>query len=181
MAQESVKILKGKIDVAKVLELLNAALSEEWLAYYQYWIGAKMVSGIERADIASAFRRHASDELAHAGKIIDRIIELEGVPVLTPGEWALRATCAFEAPTSFDSEYLVKRMLANVQCAMQRFEEMAQYTEDRDFITSMIVKKILSVEADHEEDLQNYLEDIAALKNPEEAKKAEEAGEPEEE
>ena len=35
MAKESVKILKGKLDVDNLLVQLNAALSEEWLAYYQ--------------------------------------------------------------------------------------------------------------------------------------------------
>ena len=36
MAKESVSILKGKIDVAKVLDELNVALSEEWLACLLY-------------------------------------------------------------------------------------------------------------------------------------------------
>ena len=40
MAKESVKILQGKLDVESLISQLNAALAEEWLAYYQYWIGA---------------------------------------------------------------------------------------------------------------------------------------------
>ena len=43
MAKESVAILKGRIDVSEVLDELNAALSEEWLAFYQYWVGALVV------------------------------------------------------------------------------------------------------------------------------------------
>ena len=35
MAKESVKILQGKLDVKSLIDQLNAALSEEWLAYYQ--------------------------------------------------------------------------------------------------------------------------------------------------
>lgn len=38
MAKGSILILKDKIDVNKLIEQLNMALSEEWLAYYQYWI-----------------------------------------------------------------------------------------------------------------------------------------------
>lgn len=34
MAKESVKILQGKLDVKSLIDQLNAALSEEWLAYY---------------------------------------------------------------------------------------------------------------------------------------------------
>jgi len=29
----------------RVLELLNKAFADEWLAYYQYWIGSKVVQG----------------------------------------------------------------------------------------------------------------------------------------
>ena len=34
-----------KMDVEELLNLLNKALADEWLAYYQYWIGAKVVKG----------------------------------------------------------------------------------------------------------------------------------------
>ena len=34
-----------KMDVDELINLLNKALSDEWLAYYQYWIGAKVVKG----------------------------------------------------------------------------------------------------------------------------------------
>ena len=50
MARESVKILQGKLDVESLISQLNAALSEEWLAYYQYWGGALVVEGAMRAD-----------------------------------------------------------------------------------------------------------------------------------
>ena len=49
MAKESVEILQGKLDVENLISQLNAALSEEWLAYYQYWVGALVVEGAMRA------------------------------------------------------------------------------------------------------------------------------------
>ena len=33
-------------DVDKILTMLNKAYSDEWLAYYQYWIGAKIAARI---------------------------------------------------------------------------------------------------------------------------------------
>ena len=51
MGKESVQILKKRIDVPRLLDNLNAALSEEWLAYYQYWIGSLVVEGAMRADL----------------------------------------------------------------------------------------------------------------------------------
>ena len=55
MAKESVAILKGRIDVSEVLDELNAALSEEWLAFYQYWVGALVVKGAMRGDVQREF------------------------------------------------------------------------------------------------------------------------------
>ncbi|NMC41325.1 MAG: ferritin, partial [Bacteroidales bacterium] len=34
-----------KMNVDELINLLNKALADEWLAYYQYWIGAKVVKG----------------------------------------------------------------------------------------------------------------------------------------
>ena len=49
--------LKGRdivgIDVGKLLELLNRALADEWLAYYQYWVGAKIAVGPMRSAVVS--------------------------------------------------------------------------------------------------------------------------------
>ena len=61
MARESVKILQGKLDVESLISQLNAALSEEWLAYYQYWVGALVVEGAMRADVQGEFEEHAED------------------------------------------------------------------------------------------------------------------------
>ena len=64
MARESVKILQGKLDVESLIAQLNAALAEEWLAYYQYWVGALVVEGAMRADVQGEFEEHAEEELS---------------------------------------------------------------------------------------------------------------------
>lgn len=58
---KKVKILQGKLDV-KFDYQLNATLSEEWLAYYQYWVGALVVEGAMRADVQGEFEEHAEEE-----------------------------------------------------------------------------------------------------------------------
>ena len=74
MARESVKILQGKLDVESLIAQLNAALAEEWLAYYQYWVGALVVEGAMRADVQGEFEEHAEEERRHAQLLADRII-----------------------------------------------------------------------------------------------------------
>ncbi len=46
------------------------------------------------------------------------------------------------------------------ECAMRRYQEIAELTEGKDFLTCDLAKKILAVEADHEQDVQDYLDDM---------------------
>jgi len=45
------------MDVDQLLTLLNQAYASEWLAYYQYWLGAKLIKGpMKDAVIAESMR-----------------------------------------------------------------------------------------------------------------------------
>lgn len=165
MAKESVKILKDKIDVQSLLTQLNAALSEEWLAYYQYWIGAFIAEGAMRPNVEAEFKEHAKEELHHAELLTDRIIELEGVPVLDPKKWFALARCQYDLPTDFDTVSLLNQNIGSERCAILRYQQIAEFTNGKDFTTCDIAKFILSEEEDHEQDLQDYLTDIARMKN----------------
>lgn len=67
--------------------MLNAALSEEWLTYYQYWIGARLMEGPMRSEVEPELLLHADQELGHALLVVKRIIKLGGTPVINPTEW----------------------------------------------------------------------------------------------
>ena len=164
MAKESVKILQGKLDVESLINQLNAALSEEWLAYYQYWVGALVAEGAMRADVQDEFEEHAEEERQHAQLIADRIIELEGTPVLDPKQWFELARCKYDSPTDFDTVSLLNQNVASERCAILRYQEIADFTDGKDFTTCDIVKHILAEEEEHEQDLQDYLTDIARMK-----------------
>ncbi|MEI3154281.1 MAG: ferritin-like domain-containing protein [Odoribacter sp.] len=164
MAKESVKILQGKLDVEKLILQLNAALSEEWLAYYQYWIRISCSKGAMRPNVQSEFEEHAEEERQHAQMIAKRIIELEGVPVLDPKKWSELARCKYDAPQDFGSVNLLKDNIASERCAILRYQEIAEFTNGKDFTTCDIVKKILAEEEEHEQDLQDYLTDIERMK-----------------
>lgn len=160
MARESVEILKGKIDVDSLLSQLNAALSEEWLAFYQYWVGAYVIKGIMRTSVQKELEEHAKEEYDHADLLATRIIELEGTPILEPQKWFDIARCKYSAPNDFDVITIVNQNLASERCAILRYEEIANFTNGIDYTTCDIAKHILSEEQDHEQDLQDFLEDI---------------------
>ena len=86
MGKRAIEI--ADLDVKELLVQLNEALAEEWLAYYQYWIGARVMEGPMRSEVEPELLIHANEELAHAELIVNRIIQLGGTPLLNPKQWS---------------------------------------------------------------------------------------------
>ena len=84
MGKTAVEICEPERD--KLLELLNEAYAEEWLAYYQYWLGAKLATGAMRTAVEAEFAEHADEELEHAEMLAARIIQLQGTPLISPAD-----------------------------------------------------------------------------------------------
>lgn len=164
MAKGSIQILKDKIDVPKLVEQLNAALSEEWLAYYQYWVGALVVRGPQRAAIQDELNEHAQEELRHANMLAARIIELDGTPVLDPNNWFNMARCKYDAPNDNGTMKILEQNIAGERCAIARYQNIASMTHGIDFTTCDMVKQILREEEEHEQDLQDFVDDLTHAK-----------------
>lgn len=163
MGKKGVEILT--LDVKSLIETLNKALSEEWLAYYQYWVGARIMKGPMHDDIEKELLAHANEELHHAELLAERIIQLDGIPVLSPADWTKLATCKYEEPNNPNIEVILKQNLGSERCAIQRYEDLANFTEGKDYATFNIVTKILAEELDHEEDIESWLEDIKIFRD----------------
>ncbi len=160
MARESILILKQRIELPVLLKQLNAALCEEWLAFYQYWIGAQVVEGSMRSDVQREFEAHAMEEFSHAKLVSDRIIQLEGTPVLDPGEWSNYARCKYSAPVNSDVISVLKQNISAERCAIIRYDEIATFCNNVDYTTCDIAKRIMADEEEHEQDLQDLLRDV---------------------
>ena len=160
MAKESILILRKRIDVPELLSQLNAALSEEWLAFYQYWIGSIVAEGAMRSDVQREFEEHAMEEFRHARQIADRIIQLEGVPVLDPAQWSMLARCKYAVPLDPDVTTLLQQNIAAERCAVVRYEGIASFSNNVDYTTCDLAKRIMADEEEHEQDLQDLLRDI---------------------
>ncbi len=153
------------MNVKELVELLNKALADEWLAYYQYWVGAKVVKGPMRSNVESELEEHAGEELEHAGMLADRIIQLGGTPILSPDEWKKKTNCGYDAPTKPDVVTLLKQNIAGEQCAIKTYNRILEKLKSgNDPITFNMVRKIMEDEVEHEEDLEAILEDIQMMK-----------------
>lgn len=162
MGKKAVDI--ANLDVEKLILMLNEALSEEWLAYYQYWIGARIMEGPMRSEIEPELLLHATQELGHAVLVVDRILQLGGTPVLNPNQWSSFARCDYAEPVDPYVEAILEQNLDGERCAIQRYEEIAQYTIGKDLATYQIAITILGEELEHEHDIESFLRDIERLK-----------------
>jgi bacterioferritin len=159
MAVRGNSIIKG-IEIEKVIQLLNKAYADEWLAYYQYFIQAKVVKGIMKDAAITELTEHATDELRHANMVADRILTLGGTPLLNPKAWFEQTNCGYEEPENFDVVSLLEDSIKGEQCAISVYSELAELTKDKDIVTYDIVSEILADEVEHEEDLQALHDDI---------------------
>jgi len=152
-----------KMDVDELLNLLNKALSDEWLAYYQYWIGAKVVKGPMKDAIIAELILHATEELSHAELLATRIVQLGGTPVLSPGEWLKITNCGYDAPADPYVETVLDQNIKGEQCAIKTYSKMLDITREADPVTYNIILTIISQEVEHEEDLAALKEDLELM------------------
>ncbi len=160
MAVRGNSIIKG-IEISEIINLLNKAYADEWLAYYQYFIESKVTKGIMKDAVVAELTLHAADELRHATMVADRIIQLGGTPLLNPQEWFKQTNCGYDAPTNFDVVAILQDSIKGEQCAISTYSSIADILKDKDIITYNMVSQILADEVEHEEDLQSLHDDIS--------------------
>jgi bacterioferritin len=152
------------VNAEKLIQMLNEALSEEWLAFYQYWIGARMMTGPMRSEVEPELLVHADQELNHAVLIVGRIIQLGGTPVLTPADWMKLSQCGYETPDDPYIESILNQNLNGERCAIQRYKDLADFTDGKDHATYQTAVTILNEELEHEQDIEDWIEDLARMK-----------------
>jgi bacterioferritin len=151
------------MDVDELLDLLRRALCDEWLAYHQYWLGAKLVKGPMKDAVGAELLQHATEELLHADMVALRIIQLGGTPVTRPSEWYDYTNCGYDAPDDPFVKTLLEQNIKGERCAIGVYKKLLDITRDKDPVTYNMVLTILQQEIEHEEDLQALLEDYELL------------------
>ena len=149
-----------RMDVDELLGLLNIAYSDEWFAYYQYWLGAKVVRGPMKDAVAAELLQHATEELAHADMVANRIIQLGGKPVTEPKKWYELSGCGYEPPEDDYVKVILNQNIKGERCAISYYNDLMTQTRDKDMLTYNMVLTILEQEVEHEEDLQALLDDL---------------------
>lgn len=151
------------MDVDELLDLLRRAFCDEWFAYHQYWLGAKLVKGPMKDAVGAELLQHATEELMHADMVAMRIIQLGGTPVTEPREWYTFSNCGYDAPNDPFVKTILEQNIKGEQCAITVYKRLLDLTREKDPVTYNMVLTILSQEIEHEEDLQALLEDYELM------------------
>jgi bacterioferritin len=151
------------MDVKQLLDLLNKAFADEWFAYYQYWLGAKVVKGPMKEAVIAELMQHATDELRHAGLVAARIIQLGGTPVTEPKKWYELTSCGYDAPNDPFVAKILEQNIKGERCAIGFYKRLLDATAGKDPVTYNMVLQILQDEVAHEEDLQSLSEDLELM------------------
>ena len=151
------------MDVDELISLLNKALADEWLAYYQYWVGSKVVKGPTKDAVIAELVQHATEELSHADMIALRIVQLGGTPVLEPKEWYNLTNCGYDAPVDPYVKAVLEQNIKGEQWAIKTYDKLMKMVEGKDPVTYNMILTIITQEVEHEEDLQSLLEDLEMI------------------
>jgi len=152
------------MDKGKLIKLLNQAFADEWLAYYQYWVGAKVIKGPMRGAVAAELNEHATEELKHAEMLSERVIQLGGSPILKPEDWYKLSNCGYDTPENPAVKVILEQNIKGEQCAIGVYQKLLETVKDKDPITYHLVLEILEDEVEHEADLQALAEDLELMR-----------------
>lgn len=149
-----------KASLREVVKDLNAAYSDEWLAHFQYWYMAKWIKGMDADTLRPVLEEQSADELGHAGKIAERIIQLGGRPVAHPAELLKSCGCGFEEPprARTDLQRVIKEVLKSEACAIEYYSKMAAKYRSTDLVTHELFEDLLKDEVSDEEEWEAFLD-----------------------
>ena len=160
MGKKGTEIVAEKINVNEVICDLNKAYADEWLAHYQYWLAAHWVSGINSDAIISRLTTQSADELLHAEKFANRIIELGGEPVMDFDKLLDAGQCGYRAPPKKQNnlKQVIQDVIAAERCAIEFYNKMTEKYRDKDYVTFELFKAVLLDEVSDEDEWESLLE-----------------------
>ncbi|TDF85206.1 bacterioferritin [Pseudomonas sp. H9] len=145
-------------DREKILRLLNESLATEWVCALRYKRHYYMASGIKASVAADEFLEHATQELEHADKLAERIVQLGGEPDLNPDNLSKNSHAQYVAGKNLKD--MVLEDLVAERIAIDSYREIIQYIGESDPTTRRIFEDILAQEEEHADDMADLLKGL---------------------
>ena len=157
---------KGKaivdVDVEKLVELLQKAYADEWIAYYAYKWAANTAHGLGSPQVAEVADKTAEEEEEHADELAERILELGGdLPYGIEKLYELANCKSVNYPKDMSNlKGILEGLVQAEGCAIDVYNEIVKFLGpcyDKDIKTFHLVEHILAEEIAHEETFENLL------------------------
>jgi bacterioferritin len=142
-------------DRGTVLRLLNEALATEIVCVLRYRRHHFMAKGIEAKGIADEFLVHATEELAHADLLAERIVQLGGEPDFSPDSLLVRSHAEYREGHSLLE--MIEENLVAERIAIDSYRDAIQYLGAKDSTTRRMLETILAAEEKHADELADLL------------------------
>ena len=151
MGRKSKEIVRAKIE--DVIADLNKAYADEWLAHYQYWLTALWIRGMDADTLRDTLTQQSADELMHAERLGNRIIQLGGTPVMNPNRLLEVSGCGYKEPPTdaANLKQVIEIVLEAEACAIETYSKLSEKYRTTDVVTHEIFEELLEDEVEDEE------------------------------
>jgi bacterioferritin len=151
LGRKSKEIVRAKIE--DVITDLNKAYADEWLAHYQYWLTALWIRGMDADTLRDTLTQQSADELMHAEKLGNRIIQLGGTPVMNPNKLLEVSGCGYKEPPTdaANLKQVIEIVLEAEACAIETYSKLSEKYRTTDVVTHEIFEELLEDEVEDEE------------------------------
>jgi bacterioferritin len=139
----------------KVVEVLNSLLADELTAINQYMVHAEMCESWGYDKLGEVIEARAIQEMKHGEKLIERILFLEGIPIVSN---LRKMHIGEDIPKMFASDYVLE------SDAIKAYNSaIALCGDSRDFATREILESILTDEDKHIDDIEEVQNQIEQM------------------
>ena len=139
----------------EIVKLLNGALATELVCVLRYRRHHYTADGLASPAIAQEFMVHANEELAHADRLAQRIVQLGGEPDFNPEGLLARGHADYDE--SSDLTAMIRANLVAERVAVESYRQMIAMLTDKDSTTRRLLEDILADEEKHADELKDWL------------------------
>ena len=139
----------------EIVKLLNGALATELVCVLRYRRHHYTADGLASPAIAQEFLVHANEELAHADRLAQRIVQLGGEPDFNPEGLLARGHADYDE--SKDLTAMIRANLVAERIAVESYRQMIAMLTDKDSTTRRMLEDILADEEKHADELKDWL------------------------
>ena len=139
----------------QLIERLNMLLAEELTAINQYMVHAEMCEDWGYGKLHESFEKRAFAEMRHAEKLIERILFLEGRPIVSELN---KIHIGDEVPKQIDNDLGLE-----IDAVRKYNDAIILAGEVKDYATREVLEKILLEEDEHVDELEELQDQIEQM------------------